>query len=72
MLDEAGRVVGTAGYYMDMTETLAEHGQETLDDRLLELYAARAVVESRPSWSRIRLRSPIRVPGCGRGSTICC
>ncbi|GAB2442517.1 hypothetical protein GCM10027262_57600 [Nocardia tengchongensis] len=45
MLDEAGRVVGTAGYYMDMTETLVEHGQETLADRLPELYAARAVVE---------------------------
>ncbi|MGW4117942.1 ANTAR domain-containing protein [Nocardia sp. NPDC004711] len=45
MLDEAGQVVGTAGYYMDMTETLAEHSRETLDDRLPELYAARAVVE---------------------------
>ncbi|WP_433561387.1 ANTAR domain-containing protein [Nocardia sp. CA-151230] len=45
MLDGEGRVVGTAGYYMDMTETLAEHSQETLDHRLPELYAARAVVE---------------------------
>ncbi|MFE3099461.1 PAS and ANTAR domain-containing protein [Nocardia tengchongensis] len=45
MLDGGGRVVGTAGYYMDMTDTFAAHSQETLADRLPELYAARAVVE---------------------------
>ncbi|WP_063018392.1 PAS and ANTAR domain-containing protein [Nocardia niwae] len=45
MLDEAGRVIGTSGYYIDVTDTLAEHRQETLDGALPELYAARAVIE---------------------------
>lgn len=45
MVDEAGAVVGTSGYYIDVTETLEEHRQETLDDALPELYAARAVIE---------------------------
>ncbi|MFI1917941.1 PAS and ANTAR domain-containing protein [Nocardia sp. NPDC020380] len=45
MLDDDGRVVGTAGYYIDVTETLAEQRQETLDDELPELFAARAVIE---------------------------
>ncbi|MEV0297411.1 PAS and ANTAR domain-containing protein [Nocardia sp. NPDC050710] len=40
-----GGVVGTAGYYIDVTDTLEEHRQETLDDTLPELYAARAVIE---------------------------
>ncbi|MEV0032028.1 PAS and ANTAR domain-containing protein [Nocardia sp. NPDC050793] len=45
MADESGEVVGTAGYYIDVTETLEEHRQETLDDTLPELYEARAVIE---------------------------
>ncbi|MFJ4657063.1 PAS and ANTAR domain-containing protein [Nocardia sp. NPDC088792] len=45
MLDDDGRVVGTAGYYIDVTDTLAEQRQETLDDELPELFAARAVIE---------------------------
>ncbi|MFE7744621.1 PAS and ANTAR domain-containing protein [Nocardia sp. NPDC057455] len=45
MMDEEGRVVGTSGYYIDVTDTLAEHRQETLDDALPELYAARSVIE---------------------------
>ncbi|WP_039798137.1 PAS and ANTAR domain-containing protein [Nocardia araoensis] len=45
MTDDSGRVVGTSGYYIDVTDTLAEHRQETLDDALPELYAARAVIE---------------------------
>jgi hypothetical protein len=45
MVDEAGRVIGTSGYYIDVTDTLAEHRQETLDGALPELYAARAVIE---------------------------
>ncbi|WP_440446541.1 PAS and ANTAR domain-containing protein [Nocardia amamiensis] len=45
MVDESGEVVGTSGYYIDVTETLEEHRQETLDDALPELYAARAVIE---------------------------
>ncbi|MGX1804395.1 PAS and ANTAR domain-containing protein [Nocardia sp. NPDC055321] len=45
MLDEDNRVAGTSGYYIDVTDTLAEHRQETLDDTLPELYQARAVIE---------------------------
>ncbi|MBF6336625.1 PAS and ANTAR domain-containing protein [Nocardia abscessus] len=45
LADESGAVVGTAGYYVDVTETLEEHRQETLDGALPELYAARAVIE---------------------------
>ncbi|GAB4586862.1 PAS and ANTAR domain-containing protein [Nocardia sp. IFM 10818] len=45
MVDEKNRVVGTSGYYIDVTDTLAEHRQETLDDALPELYRARAVIE---------------------------
>ncbi|MFJ9365761.1 PAS and ANTAR domain-containing protein [Nocardia sp. NPDC101769] len=45
MVDGQDRVVGSAGYYIDVTEALAEHRQEALDDSLHELYAARAVIE---------------------------
>ncbi|WP_328398170.1 PAS and ANTAR domain-containing protein [Nocardia sp. NBC_00416] len=45
MVDEDGSLVGSAGYYVDLTETLAEQRQETLQDTLPELYAARAVIE---------------------------
>ncbi|MCM6772129.1 PAS and ANTAR domain-containing protein [Nocardia sp. CDC159] len=38
-------VVGSTGYYIDVTDTLAEHRQETLSDALPELYEARAVIE---------------------------
>ncbi|MFE3446145.1 PAS and ANTAR domain-containing protein [Nocardia sp. NPDC059180] len=45
MADATGAVIGTAGYYIDVTDTLAEHRQETLDDALPELLTARAVIE---------------------------
>ncbi|MBF6184251.1 MULTISPECIES: PAS and ANTAR domain-containing protein [Nocardia] len=45
MTDASGRPIGTAGYYIDVTGTLAAHRRETLDDTLPELYAARAVIE---------------------------
>ncbi|TQM33023.1 PAS and ANTAR domain-containing protein [Nocardia bhagyanarayanae] len=45
MTDESDEVVGTAGYYIDVTDTLEEHRQETLDDTLPELYEARAIIE---------------------------
>ncbi|WP_068007528.1 PAS and ANTAR domain-containing protein [Nocardia pseudobrasiliensis] len=38
-------VVGSTGYYIDVTDTLAEHRQATLSDALPELYEARAVIE---------------------------
>ncbi|MFI6871730.1 PAS and ANTAR domain-containing protein [Nocardia sp. NPDC050406] len=45
MVDDNNAVVGSSGYYIDVTDTLAEHRQETLDDALPELYRARAVIE---------------------------
>ncbi|MET8799356.1 PAS and ANTAR domain-containing protein [Nocardia sp. NPDC004568] len=45
MTDEHGVVIGSTGYYIDLTETLAEEREETLQDTLPGLYAARAVIE---------------------------
>jgi hypothetical protein len=45
MHDETDTVVGTSGYYIDLTDALAERQRETLDDALPELYASRAVIE---------------------------
>ncbi|MEU8895555.1 PAS and ANTAR domain-containing protein [Nocardia sp. NPDC048505] len=45
LIEQDGHVAGTAGYYIDVTDTLEEHRRETLDDTLPELYAARAVIE---------------------------
>lgn len=36
MVDEAGAVVGTAGYYIDLTATLDENRQEVLDEGFTE------------------------------------
>lgn len=43
--DERDQVIGTAGYYIDMTGALHEQRQETLDDALPELFAARSSIE---------------------------
>lgn len=43
--DETGTVVGTAGYYIDLTATFNENRQEALDEALPELFDARAVIE---------------------------
>ena len=45
MLDETGAVVGTKGYYIDVTETLDENRQEVLDEMLPQVIEARAVIE---------------------------
>jgi hypothetical protein len=45
MLDEAGAVVGTAGYYIDLTATIDETRQEVLDEELPDLFETRAVIE---------------------------
>ncbi|MBU3066001.1 PAS and ANTAR domain-containing protein [Nocardia sp. NEAU-G5] len=42
---EGAGVVGTGGYYIDVTGVLAEHRQQTLDDELPELYETRAEIE---------------------------
>ncbi|MFE2960143.1 PAS and ANTAR domain-containing protein [Nocardia tengchongensis] len=45
MFDEDGTVVGTSGYYIDLTDTIAESTQEVLDATLRELVEARALIE---------------------------
>jgi len=49
MLDETGAVVGTAGYYIDLTdtfdETRDETRQEVLDAALPDLFESRAAIE---------------------------
>lgn len=45
MADEAGAVVGTAGYYIDLTATFVETRQVALDEALPDLFEARAVIE---------------------------
>jgi hypothetical protein len=45
MLDEAGAVVGTAGYYVDLTATIDETRKEVLDEELPDLFESRAVIE---------------------------
>jgi hypothetical protein len=45
MLDADGAVVGTEGYYIDLTDTFDRTRQQALDDRLPELFAARAAIE---------------------------
>ncbi|OBF07134.1 transcription antitermination regulator [Mycobacterium sp. ACS4054] len=45
MLDESGAVVGTAGYYVDVTDTFDENRQEVLDEALPDLFESRAAIE---------------------------
>ncbi len=45
MLDDAGAVLGTAGYYIDLTSTFDENQPEVLDDALPDLFENRAVIE---------------------------
>lgn len=43
--DSDGKVVGTTGYYIDLTDTLAAAEKDTLDSVLPELLEARVVIE---------------------------
>ena len=45
MVDESGVVVGTAGHYIDLTDTFDETRQSVLTDELPGVVAARAVIE---------------------------
>ncbi len=45
MLDDSGAVVGTAGYYIDLTDTFDEARQEVLDEALPDLFENRAAIE---------------------------
>ncbi|MBF6542394.1 PAS and ANTAR domain-containing protein [Nocardia brasiliensis] len=43
--DDHGATVGTAGFYIDLSTTLAENHRETVDNKLPEMLQARAVIE---------------------------
>ncbi len=45
MLDESGAVLGTAGYYVDLTGAFDETRQELLDEALPDLFENRAAIE---------------------------
>ncbi|WP_310779432.1 PAS and ANTAR domain-containing protein [Mycobacterium sp. Z3061] len=45
MLDDNGAVLGTAGHYIDLTNTFDEARQEVLDDALPDLFENRAAIE---------------------------
>ncbi|MGH3562129.1 MAG: PAS and ANTAR domain-containing protein [Mycobacterium sp.] len=45
IFDDKAAVVGTEGYYIDLTETFDETRQEILDETLPELFEARAAIE---------------------------
>lgn len=45
MLDDSGVVVGSAGYYIDLTTTFDETRQEVLDSALPDLFDNRAAIE---------------------------
>ncbi|WP_232078579.1 PAS and ANTAR domain-containing protein [Mycobacterium paraseoulense] len=45
MHDESGAVVGTAGYYIDLTDTFDEARKEVLDEALPDLFESRAAIE---------------------------
>jgi ANTAR domain/PAS fold len=45
MLDDSGAVVGTAGHYIDLTNTFDETRQEVLDEALPDLFESRAAIE---------------------------
>jgi hypothetical protein len=43
--DANGAVVGTAGYYLDLTDTFVENRQVALDAALPDLFESRAIIE---------------------------
>ncbi|OBK15089.1 PAS and ANTAR domain-containing protein [Mycobacterium asiaticum] len=45
MLDDEGAVLGTAGHYIDLTDTFDEARQEMLDEALPDLFENRAAIE---------------------------
>jgi hypothetical protein len=45
MLDETGAVVGTEGYYIDLTDTFEQARRDAVNDTLPAVFAARAVIE---------------------------
>ncbi|MEV0685045.1 PAS and ANTAR domain-containing protein [Nocardia sp. NPDC050378] len=45
LTDDDGTVIGTTGYYIDVTHRLEEERKETLDETLPELIEARAAIE---------------------------
>jgi hypothetical protein len=45
MYDDRGAVIGSSGYYVDLTASLDEVRQEVLDEQLPGLFESRAVIE---------------------------
>lgn len=45
LLDDAGRSIGTAGFYLDLSEAIEEDVREAVDEAMSNLAEARAVIE---------------------------
>ncbi|MFC9553949.1 PAS and ANTAR domain-containing protein [Rhodococcus sp. NPDC056960] len=45
MLDDTGAVTGTTGFYIDVTDLLAQDRRDTVDEMVAELEQSRAVIE---------------------------
>ncbi|WP_006245730.1 ANTAR domain-containing protein [Mycolicibacterium tusciae] len=45
LLDGSNAIVGTSGYYIDVTEAMEENSRDTLDEALPKVVEARAVIE---------------------------
>jgi hypothetical protein len=53
VLDETGAVVGTRGYYVDVTEAMEENRQDALDEALPRVVEARAEIEQAKGALRV-------------------
>jgi hypothetical protein len=68
MADETGAVVGTAGYYIDLTATFLETRQVALDEALPDLFEVRALIEqAKGILMAIYLVSPSKPSVCCGG-----
>jgi hypothetical protein len=45
MYDDHGAVIGTEGYYVELTDTLDRERRDVLDEKLPDLFASRAAIE---------------------------
>jgi hypothetical protein len=53
IVDESGAVVGTRGYYVDVTEALEENRRDVLDEALPKVVEARAEIEQAKGALRV-------------------
>ncbi|WP_336874483.1 ANTAR domain-containing protein [Rhodococcus qingshengii] len=45
LVDESGEIIGSSGFYVDVTETLGETVKESVDELVAEIASSRAAIE---------------------------